>query len=177
MTSPSAIREQKERREVLKNDRAEPTTFHQLANLDTSPGGRFSPGGYVSGSEAIVQYPPLPASSLWSGEGPQVPDEGPTNIDINAQEPTGTFAEVQRSEFANSEDYLASPFNRQMDGEANGVGDPAPAGATPVARAEPADRLASSPRLDRGSAIPSAARLAVLMAEGLVRPVVRRRKV
>ena len=127
MTSPSAIREQKERREVLKNDLAEPTTFHQLANLDTSPGGRFSPGGYVSGSEAIVQYPPLPASSPWSGAGPQVPDEEPTGIDINAQEPCGTFAEVQRSEFANSEPNPASQHQMIDDCvEYVIVGDPAP---------------------------------------------------
>jgi hypothetical protein len=156
MTSPSAIREQKERREVLKNDRAEPTTFHQLANLDTSPGGRFNPGGYVSGSEAIVQYPPLPASSPWSGEGPQVPDEGPTNIDINAQEPTGTFAEVQRSEFANSEPNPASQ-HQMIDDCVGGVGDPAPAGATPAARAEPAAPVpvASSPPgpVERGSVV------------------------
>ena len=131
----------------------------------------------VAGESPATLYPRLPASSPWSGAAPQVPDEGPTNIDINAQEPTGTFAEVQRSEFANSEDP-ASPFNRQMDGEANGVGDPAPAGATPAARAtsSTAPARSSSPLARLPGDVATLDRLAELMAEGLVRPKLRRRK-
>jgi hypothetical protein len=54
---------QSEKAEVLRNERklrpgdGEPTTFHALANLDTSLGGRFAAAGYVSGSEPSVSYP------------------------------------------------------------------------------------------------------------------------
>ena len=177
MNGPSAIREQRERASVLKNEKklreGEPATLfaRARAGLDDTdvPGGR-----YAAQQAHFAGEGSYPAAAEWTRDG--VGLEPPTGIDINAQEPCGTFVEVQRSEFANSENP-ASPFNRQMDGEANGVGDPAPAGATPAARAEPADRLASSPRLDRGSAIPSAARLAELLSSGLIRrPQMKRRR-
>ena len=43
--------EQKERRELAGSTSA--TTFHQLANVDVSLGGRFAAGGDVSGAEEV----------------------------------------------------------------------------------------------------------------------------
>jgi len=89
MTGPSAKREQAERLEVLKNDQRA-TTFHALANLDTSLSGGFAAGGYVSGSEPSVNYPA--SSGPWSG--PQVPPEPPLGFNVNAMEPVGEAHEI-----------------------------------------------------------------------------------
>jgi hypothetical protein len=85
--------EQAERREVLKNNNA--TTYHAMANLDTSLGGRFGKADIVTGDEASPQYPRLPASSPWAGD--PVPPEEPLGLDVNAMEPVGTPTEIERS--------------------------------------------------------------------------------
>ena len=74
---PSAKAEQAERRDVLRNEQQtaklrpgehEPSTFHAMANLDTSLGGRFAKADYVAGEEATTGYPRLPSSSPWAGD-------------------------------------------------------------------------------------------------------------
>lgn len=97
---PSHQREQKERREVLRQDQlrpgdSEPTTFSALAGLDTSLGGRFAPGGYVGGSERTTDYPRLPEGSPWAGD--PVGLEPSLGYSVDDLEPTGTAAEVERS--------------------------------------------------------------------------------
>jgi hypothetical protein len=96
MSGPSAKAEQKERRALAGSTTTttkDATTLHQLANLDGSLTGRFNPGGYVSGSEPVVNYPA--ASGPWSG--PQPGPEPPLGFDVNAMEPVGEPFEVQRS--------------------------------------------------------------------------------
>jgi hypothetical protein len=84
-----------------------------------------------------------------------VPDEEPTGIDINAQEPCGTFAEVQRSEFANSaEPNLASQPSQMID--ASRVGGhpscpPLPVGQASTAPAKVSPPFARLPGLSGGS--------------------------
>ena len=78
---------QAEKQEVLRNERLrpgdqQPSTFHQMANLDTSLGGRFSAGGYVNGSEPAVNYPAGPA---WTRD--QVGIEPPLGVAIDDLEP------------------------------------------------------------------------------------------
>lgn len=75
-----------------------PTTLHQMASLgvDFDLGGRFSPGGSVTGSEPTAQQPRLPANSPW-GDGPQPGLDPPLGVEIDQQEPTGTPQEVSAS--------------------------------------------------------------------------------
>jgi hypothetical protein len=94
---PSAKAEQKERREIIRSEGLRPgdqpaTTFHALANLDTSPGGRFAAGGYVSGSEPGVNYPAGPA---WTRD--QVGLEPSLGVAIDQMEPTGEAFEIEAS--------------------------------------------------------------------------------
>jgi hypothetical protein len=60
-----------------------PTTFHALANLDNSLGGRFATGGDVSGSEELVRYPRQSPNSPWSSSS-RVPDEPPLGYAIDS---------------------------------------------------------------------------------------------
>jgi hypothetical protein len=89
MSGPSA----KAERAILKAGDSAPSTYHALSNLDTSLGGRFAPGGYVSGSEPSVSY--TAAASPWSD--PQPGQEPPLGYSVNDLPPTGTAAEVERS--------------------------------------------------------------------------------
>ena len=191
MTTNKSV--QAERR-ALAGSSATSTFFREATKSRTLSGGSYEAERdlVVAGESAATLYPRLPDSSPWSSAGAQVPNEEPTNIDINAQEPCGTFAEVLRSEFANSEPNTASQ-HQMIDDCVGGVGDPAPAGATPAARAAtpPADPVlagslpllaASSPaNNDRGGVVVSPeahARLGELLDRGLVRgPQVKRRRV
>jgi hypothetical protein len=89
--------EMKERRRLagstttITNDNP-PTTFHALANLDSSLGGRFATGGDVSGTDEVVRYPRLPSTSPWASD--PVGVEPPTNYRIDELEPTGEFHEL-----------------------------------------------------------------------------------
>jgi hypothetical protein len=103
MTTPSLAKENKERREVLENDRKvreqQGTTFldhARAAALDTS-GGRFA---NAQGNQFIVgatplAYPTLPESSPWHGPDP-VGREPPLGFAIDAMPelapPTGVSA-------------------------------------------------------------------------------------
>ena len=80
--------EMKERRALvgstttITNDNP-PTTFHALANLDNSLGGRFATGGDVSGTEEVVRYPRQSPNSPWSSSS-RVPDEPPLGYAIDS---------------------------------------------------------------------------------------------
>jgi hypothetical protein len=94
--------EQAERREVLENEkrlREQGSTFAQFAASEAdTPRGRFAAHerATVIGSEPIVRYPQLPASSPWAGPDP-VPTEAPLNLDVNAMEPCGEPHELKAS--------------------------------------------------------------------------------
>ena len=96
MTSHSD--EQKLRRETLKNDqrvRDQGTTFHQAAISEANENrGRFAATNKetVVGSMPVVNYPAAPN---WAPD--PVPPEPPLNVDIDAQEPVGTEAEIAAS--------------------------------------------------------------------------------
>lgn len=149
---------QAQRREILRQDQLrpgdfEPTTFSALAGLDTSLGGRFAPGGYVSGSERATDYPRLPANSPWAGD--SVGLEPPLGVAIDDLEPTGTAQEIEHS--------LA-----QVAAPAASFGSPAGEGTTAPS---PAERMSAPTSLSSSGGVgadPSAARLA--------RPTIRRRK-
>ena len=81
--------EQAERRELAGSTSA--TTYRDLANLDTSLGGRFLGGGDVSGAEEATHYPRLPEGS-WSHDPTGV--EPPLGYAIDALEPTGNPHEI-----------------------------------------------------------------------------------
>jgi hypothetical protein len=122
---PSARAEQKERREIIRNEKLRPgdqpaTTFHALANLDTSLEGRFATGGYVSGSEQAVNYPAGPS---WTRD--QVGIEPPLGQDVNFQEPCGEAFEVERSLTHSS----AAPAS--IPGSQTGEGPTAPSPESP----------------------------------------------
>jgi hypothetical protein len=125
--------EQKERRALVGSTTT--STYHSLANLDLSlSGGRFSPGGDVSGSEELVRYPRLPPGNPWSHD--QVGLEPPTNYEIDAQEPVGTAQEIASSEvsFLYSDDAIApSPPTNPLEEQGvnlGGGGAPIEAGAS-----------------------------------------------
>jgi hypothetical protein len=87
----SSQSEQAERKRLAGSTSA--TTFHALANLDYSLGGRFSAGGSVSGSEEGTDYPRLPADSPWSADPTGV--EPPLNYRVDDLEPTGEPHEIE----------------------------------------------------------------------------------
>jgi hypothetical protein len=79
---------QRERREVMRNDRRvrEASTYHSIAlgSVDDERQGRYASAGNkatVIGSSPI-QYPTQPANSPWHRD--PVPDEPPLGYDINA---------------------------------------------------------------------------------------------
>jgi hypothetical protein len=84
VTGLSHKAEQKERRALVGSTSG--TTYHALANLNNSLGGRFSPADNVAGKEPVVSYPALDWRSPWSG--PRLPDEMPLGYAIGDQ-PTG----------------------------------------------------------------------------------------
>ena len=59
--------------------------------------GRFGKPSVVSGSQPGVNYPRLPSSSPWSGDGAGVGVEPPLGLDVNALEPTGELHELAAS--------------------------------------------------------------------------------
>lgn len=114
---------QREKAEVLRND----TYFHR-AQVDQELGGRFAKASVVAGEAPSVQYPRLPSSSPWSED--PVPPEEPLSVDVNAQEPTGTPAEIEAS--------LAMAPSSPCDGAGAEATGPASA---PCAVVEPASAL------------------------------------
>jgi hypothetical protein len=78
-----------DRRRALREP-AQPSTFSQFAQsqADDETGGRFAARGkpMMVGSEQMVRYPQLPASSPWAGPDP-VPVEPPTGYAIDEMVP------------------------------------------------------------------------------------------
>jgi hypothetical protein len=111
MTTPSTIKETKERQEVLRNDQKvreeQGATMHGFAMAEMAQSrGRFGEAEgkqYVVGSTPGPAYPRLPGSSPWHGPDP-VGLEPPLGSDINFVEACGTAVEIEASLRA-----LASP--------------------------------------------------------------------
>ena len=172
MTGPSAIREQKERREIIRTGNQPASSFFQEAVKGRSLEG----GDYVAQrdltitGEGVYQVPRLPASSPWSGD--PVGLEPPTGIDINALEPCGTFAEVLRSELAADQaatELLFLPDDDESDSPVIGR-HPLTAGATPAVGAEPPADPAYP------GSVPPASSPDVVDRGGSVHPQVKRRR-
>jgi hypothetical protein len=90
--SPSEADEQRERREVLENDRPvreqqQASTYFQRAITEADePRGRFQNSGgttTVIGRDGPPSYPQLPSSSPWSGTNPEPGMEPPLNYCID----------------------------------------------------------------------------------------------
>ena len=80
--------------EELRQDR--PGTRAAYNNIvSPEPQGRWAKPDRVTGREPFVDVPRLPASSPWAQQQP--PDEMPTGYEINAMEPMGTDAEIERA--------------------------------------------------------------------------------
>jgi len=87
---------QKERRQIIRNDRANVSTFHQFASSEANEvGGRFARPTQISGTNPTPLYPKLPASSPWSCD--PVPPEEPLGIDISEPPVVGESFEVEQS--------------------------------------------------------------------------------
>jgi hypothetical protein len=78
----------------LREEAAEPTTFFHMAQhgVDLTLSGEGSASGYVAGSESFVRYP---ASGF--DVGVEVGTEPSLGVPIDAMEPVGTAAEIERS--------------------------------------------------------------------------------
>jgi hypothetical protein len=86
---------QKERAEVLRNDRRNQTLHGRASSdLDLENSGRFAKPHAVIGVDA-PDYPKLPASSPWHHD--PVPPEEPIGVSIDAHEPVGEIGEIQAS--------------------------------------------------------------------------------
>jgi hypothetical protein len=101
---PTHQKEMAERRAIIKGDQQpnlrpgehEPSTMFAMANLDTGVTPSRVGKSYVAGSEPAVQYEAIP-SGPWSSSYGRLPDEPPTGVAIDAQEPCGEPFEVARS--------------------------------------------------------------------------------
>jgi hypothetical protein len=87
------------RRAVIENDqRVHKNTYFSHAHPDE--GGRFAVSDqaprHVVGSTPVPRYPALPGS-LWGNQAAAVPPEEPLGVDVNAVEPAGTHAEIEKS--------------------------------------------------------------------------------
>jgi hypothetical protein len=97
---------QKERRQVLANDRANigksrdasSGTFHQFAQSEAGEvQGRWAKPAQVTGSEGAVHMPRLPENSPWAAPDPSG-QEPPLNIDVTEAPITGEPFEVEASQ-------------------------------------------------------------------------------
>jgi len=93
---------QRERREVMRNDRRvrEAAAYHSVAqgSVDDERGGRYATEGSkqtVIGSSPI-SYPTQPEHSPWRRD--PVPDEGPLGFSVDAHEAVGEMFEQSASE-------------------------------------------------------------------------------
>ena len=101
--SPSQQADDKERREILDNDRKvreQAATMHGFAQSELAQSrGRYGEAEgkqFVVGSTPGPSYPTLPTSSPWHGSDP-VGLEPPLGSDINFVEACGTAVEIEAS--------------------------------------------------------------------------------
>jgi hypothetical protein len=85
---------QKERADVLKNDRANTYAGRAQAEHDLENVGRHAKPNIVIGTGALPEYPRLPENS-WTND--PVPPEAPLGHAIDAQEPVGEIGEIEAS--------------------------------------------------------------------------------
>ena len=130
-------------------------------------GRRLEPGDHpeaqrdlqITGEGPATLYPRLPASSPWSGEGPQVPDEEPLGVAIDQQECTGTPAELAASLSSmvriDEATESASANSKPDDDLARPLGGNSPTSALPAEDTLPAAPLLVSPlgSVERGSVV------------------------
>jgi hypothetical protein len=103
MTGPLHQSEQKERlAELLRdlrilNERANSSTLSQFTVAELADeGGRFAKQSQVNGTKPITEYPRLPSDSF-PAQASAVPNEPPLGFSVDAMEPLGTQAEIERS--------------------------------------------------------------------------------
>jgi hypothetical protein len=86
---------QQERRRMLKQDQAQPTTMFEQARVAEQIDSERSKSA-VMGTKPVVDFPAIP-SGPWSAGYWQDGPEPPLGYSVNDLEPTGEVAEVQRS--------------------------------------------------------------------------------
>lgn len=99
---PSAIREQRERREIIaaesKLRQNEPQTLFSRARagLDDAdvPGGRYAAQAHFSGEAQSVSYP---SGASWCGDAALLGPERPLGVAVDEMECTGTYVEIAQS--------------------------------------------------------------------------------
>jgi hypothetical protein len=105
MTNPDIT--QKEKKEILENDREVRATYHSIAsaNMEDERGGRFSALNKpsVTGSEPTVMVPRQPSTSPWHSD--PIGTEPPLGFSVEDQPTTGEAWEVQKS----IDDLASSP--------------------------------------------------------------------
>ena len=91
MTCASNLRDQRERREIIRTRNQPASSFFQEAVKGRSlEGGNYeAQRDLVITGEGVYQVPRLPASSPWSVEGPQVPIEPPLGAACDEMDPWG----------------------------------------------------------------------------------------
>ena len=92
---------QREKREVMRNDRLNTYAAHAAASLEDDRGGRYSATGKaatVVGSSPIA-YPRLPKEAP-ANQAMRVPDEPSLGYSVESHEPVGEPHEVAESERA-----------------------------------------------------------------------------
>jgi hypothetical protein len=132
---------QKQRADVLKNDRNNTLQFRTSADLGLENTGRFAKPFAVTGTEPSAQYPRLPPSSPWHDV--VVPDEPPLGFSVEDHEPCGEYGEVQAS--------------IEALGDATSVG-PQSVASPLAAVAAPSEVLASPADVERTAAISNSKR-------------------
>ena len=98
MDNPADLISQKEKREVLANDRMARNTYLAHANdAELEMGGRFTKltPTSVTGASAGSAYPQQPEGSPWHHD--PVPDEMPLGYSVDEQEAVGERHEVEAS--------------------------------------------------------------------------------
>jgi hypothetical protein len=102
VSGPSNRQDQKERRDVIRNDLRlrpgdhEPSTLHQQAmiGLELENTGRHATGTIITGSQPASHYPR--AAGPWA-DAARVPDEPPLGFCIDDQPACGEAFEVEKS--------------------------------------------------------------------------------
>jgi hypothetical protein len=118
MSGPTHQKQMAERRAIIKGEQqsaSEPSTMFAMSRLSNDLEGKQSARDYLAGQDEGVFYPKLPASSPWSGAGPQPGLEPSLGVAIDAQEACGEPFEVARSIAALS--ATASAFANALVGD------------------------------------------------------------
>jgi hypothetical protein len=159
---------------LRQGDHPPSSLFREATKSRTLSGGSYEAERdlVVAGESAATLYPRLPESSPWSGAGPQPGIEPPLGASLSSMIPA--------DEATDSTNPSIKPATALAAVGGNPLAAPTgPLRLVPESTPSSALSAAGGAGDDPGAAIPpdAGARLGELLDRGLVRPVVRRRKV